>query len=31
MPEELNRAGHLFCELNTESKVKGKKLILIGH
>jgi glutamate carboxypeptidase len=30
MPEELNRAGHLFCELNT-GKVKGKKLILIGH
>jgi glutamate carboxypeptidase len=23
MPEELNRAGHLFCELNT-GKVKGK-------
>jgi hypothetical protein len=25
MPEELNRAGHLFCELNT-GKVKGKSV-----
>lgn len=30
MPEEMNRAGHMFCELNT-GKVKGKKLLLIGH
>lgn len=30
MPEEVNRAGHLFCELNT-GNVKGKKLLLIGH
>ncbi|WP_297694725.1 M20/M25/M40 family metallo-hydrolase [uncultured Eudoraea sp.] len=28
MPEEMNRAGHLFAE--TEGK-KGKKLLLIGH
>ncbi len=28
MPEELNRAGHLFAE--TSGK-KGKKLLLIGH
>lgn len=30
MPSEVGRAGHLFCELNT-GKVKGKKLLLIGH
>lgn len=30
MPLEMNRAGHLFCEINT-GKVKGKKLLLIGH
>ncbi|WP_035663291.1 M20/M25/M40 family metallo-hydrolase [Flavobacterium sp. ACAM 123] len=30
MPAELNRAGHLFCELNT-GQVDGKKLLLIGH
>ncbi len=30
MPEEVNRAGHLFCEINT-GNVKGKKLLLIGH
>lgn len=30
MPEEVNRSGHLFCELNT-GNVKGKKLLLIGH
>lgn len=28
MPEELNRAGHLFAET---SGTKGKKLLLIGH
>ena len=30
MPENMERAGHLFCEINT-GKVKGKKLLLIGH
>lgn len=30
MPDEVNRAGHLFCEINT-GNVKGKKLLLIGH
>lgn len=30
MPDEIGRAGHLFCELNT-GKIKGKKLLLIGH
>lgn len=30
MPEEVNRAGHLFCELNM-GNVTGKKLLLIGH
>ncbi len=30
MPADMKRAGHLFCELNT-GKVKGKKLLLIGH
>lgn len=30
MPDSMNRAGHLFCEMNT-GKVKGKKLLLIGH
>jgi glutamate carboxypeptidase len=30
MPDEMGRAGHLFCELNT-GKVKGKKILLIGH
>ena len=30
MPDEVERAGHLFCELNT-GKVKGKKILLIGH
>ena len=30
LPEEVNRSGHLFCELNT-GNVKGKKLLLIGH
>ncbi len=30
MPKDVARAGHLFCELNT-GKVKGKKLLLIGH
>lgn len=30
MPEEVNRAGHLFCELNS-GNVTGKKLLLIGH
>ena len=28
MPEEMNRAGHLFAEINGK---KGKKLLLIGH
>ena len=28
MPEDLNRAGHLFAETNGK---KGKKLLLIGH
>lgn len=28
MPEEMNRAGHLFAEV---SGTKGKKLLLIGH
>ena len=28
MPEEMNRAGHLFAETSGE---KGKKLLLIGH
>lgn len=28
MPEEMNRAGHLFAEINGD---KGKKLLLIGH
>ncbi|WP_456423263.1 M20/M25/M40 family metallo-hydrolase [Lutibacter sp.] len=30
MPSEMERAGHLFCELNT-GNVQGKKLLLIGH
>jgi glutamate carboxypeptidase len=30
MPDEIGRAGHLFCELSTKN-VKGKKLLLIGH
>jgi len=30
MPLDMKRAGHLFCEINT-GKVKGKKLLLIGH
>lgn len=30
MPDEIGRAGHLFCEL-TKGKVNGKKLLLIGH
>ncbi|MCK4562334.1 MAG: M20/M25/M40 family metallo-hydrolase [Flavobacteriaceae bacterium] len=30
MPDEMGRAGHLFCELST-GKAKGKKLLLIGH
>ncbi len=30
VPAEMNRAGHLICELNT-GKVLGKKLLLIGH
>ena len=28
MPDEMNRAGHLFAEINGS---KGKKLLLIGH
>jgi len=28
MPSEMNRAGHLFAEING---AKGKKLLLIGH
>ncbi|SHG91295.1 M20/M25/M40 family metallo-hydrolase [Flagellimonas flava] len=28
MPEEMNRAGHLFAEISGN---KGKKLLLIGH
>ena len=28
MPDEMNRAGHLFAEINGN---KGKKLLLIGH
>ncbi|MGC1513987.1 MAG: M20/M25/M40 family metallo-hydrolase, partial [Maribacter sp.] len=28
MPEEMNRAGHLFAEIKGE---KGKKVLLIGH
>ena len=28
MPDEMNRAGHLFTEINGN---KGKKLLLIGH
>ncbi len=30
MPDDMKRAGHLFCEIN-KGKVKGKKLLLIGH
>ena len=30
MPTEMNRAGHLVCEINT-GKVKGKKVLLLGH
>lgn len=30
MPKEVGRSGHLFSELN-KGKVKGKKLLLIGH
>ncbi len=30
VPLEMNRAGHLFCEIET-GKVKGKKILLIGH
>ena len=30
MPVEMNRAGHLFCEISS-GKIKGKKLLLIGH
>jgi glutamate carboxypeptidase len=30
MPDEIGRAGHLFCELNT-GNVEGKKILLIGH
>jgi len=30
VPVDMKRAGHLFCEINT-GKVKGKKLLLIGH
>ena len=30
MPNEIGRAGHLFCEL-TSGNVNGKKLLLIGH
>ncbi len=30
MPDSMNRAGHMFCEINSE-KVKGKKILLIGH
>ncbi|MCE2612872.1 M20/M25/M40 family metallo-hydrolase [Flavobacteriaceae bacterium D16] len=28
MPEEMNRAGHMFAEINGN---RGKKLLLIGH
>ena len=28
MPEEMNRAGHLFAEISGD---KGKKILLIGH
>lgn len=30
MPETMDRAGHLFCELNSGT-VNGKKILLIGH
>ena len=30
MPNEIGRAGHLFCELEN-GKANGKKLLLIGH
>jgi glutamate carboxypeptidase len=30
MPDTMDRAGHLFCELNS-GPVKGKKILLIGH
>jgi len=30
MPDTMDRAGHLFCELNSGS-VQGKKILLIGH
>lgn len=30
MPDSMNRAGHMFCEINSE-KIKGKKILLIGH
>jgi glutamate carboxypeptidase len=30
MPDEMGRAGHLFCELSTGT-VRGKKILLIGH
>ncbi len=30
MPDEIGRAGHLFCEL-TKGNINGKKLLLIGH
>lgn len=31
MPEEMNRAGHLFVETRTKKIKNGKRLLLIGH
>jgi len=31
MPDEMNRAGHLFASTPERKKSKGKKLLLIGH
>ncbi len=31
MPEEMNRAGHLFVRTPKVASPKGKKLLLIGH
>jgi glutamate carboxypeptidase len=30
MPEEIGRAGHLFCEFSTK-KINGQRILLIGH
>jgi glutamate carboxypeptidase len=31
MPNEINRAGHLFAQTPAVKKPKGKRLLLIGH